>query len=76
MKTMQMLADPLLKQGGVVGVGKYRLGKGVPDSGNGWDKGFTMPGYALTRQPHTKIVRGSCLTCITGSGKGRGDDGP
>ena len=38
MKTTQVLADPPLKQGGVIGVRKNGLGKGVPDSGNGWDE--------------------------------------
>ena len=71
-----MLTDPPLKDGYVISVRKNRLGKGIPDTGYGWDKGFSMPRYALVRQPHTITVRRGCLTSITGTRKRRGYDGP
>ena len=52
------------------------LGYGVSDSGNGLDERFTMPRYALIRQPTTKIVRGSYLAHTIGSEEMRGEDEP
>ena len=71
----QMVAGPLLT-GKIAGVRKKGLGKGVPNLGNGWDKGFTMPRYAIVRQPQTETVRRGCLMHTTGSGKKRRNDGP
>ena len=71
-----MLANPLLKQGEIIGIGKYRLGKSVPHTRSDGDKRIPMPIYAIARQLHTKIVRGRCLASITGSREGRRNDGP
>ena len=71
-----MPADSPLKQSEIEGVRKNRLREGVPDSGNGRDKGFCMPRNTLVRQPHTETVGRGCLTCTTGSGKRRRNDGP
>ena len=35
-----------------------------------------MPRYALIRQPHTKVVRGGCLTGTAWSAMMRGHNGP
>ena len=70
-----MLAVPPLEQRRIKGIGKYSLGERIPNTGNGWNKGFTMLRYAVIRQLNTIAVRRSCLTCITGMGKGRKNDG-
>ena len=69
---MQMLACLILKGSGAVEVGKYRLGKGVPDSGNGWDKGFTMPRYAHYTALHRNYER-NLPDAYYGAGEGVGE---